>query len=526
MRRAVRAETQPWMPLLLGGLVLAAYSRIVALSSGTDALVGTFHDDAFYYFQIARNVAAGLGSTFDGIHATNGYHPLWMAVIVPLFGLVPGELGPVIAAGWLEALLCAAAAALLCAGLQRSVGTAAAALGALLVVAPPGAPAILRGGMESALLLVLLVAAWRAAGACNDAPGELRRWLTLGCILALAFLARLEAILFVPAALIVWRAELRRCKPAAAAVVAPSVISLAAFLLWNKAAFSVWLPISGAVKLTWTLRQTPTLMLSHALDIPWAGREALLRIFGAQAWSGVPPAVRLVYVCSIVALLVAAWRYRVRLAASLERAGVAFPVLGCLLMVLVGQALLGGLQPWQRVPLQLGTALVVAAWVAPYRRLAIVGSALLALVLCARPVREAIPESSSSYARWRVAAARWLEKNTAAEDRIGTWNAGMIGYFSRRHVVNLDGLVNDHVFLAEGIRGGRLGDYLDREGIGWIADQACDPDEDLPRYLARGGAADRAAEFELAAFLHAPSGCPGTAVWKRSRTEIGVRQPQ
>ncbi|MGZ4726103.1 MAG: hypothetical protein ACXWB2_00140, partial [Acidimicrobiales bacterium] len=38
-------------------------------------------DDAFYYFGIARNVAHGHGSTFDGIDPTNGYHPLWMLVL-------------------------------------------------------------------------------------------------------------------------------------------------------------------------------------------------------------------------------------------------------------------------------------------------------------------------------------------------------------------------------------------------------------------------------------------------------------
>ena len=36
-------------------------------------------DDSFYYFQIARNLAEGKFSTFDGgITQTNGYHPLWM----------------------------------------------------------------------------------------------------------------------------------------------------------------------------------------------------------------------------------------------------------------------------------------------------------------------------------------------------------------------------------------------------------------------------------------------------------------
>ena len=41
-------------------------------------------DDAFYYFQIARNIATGHNVTFDGETLTNGFHPLWRALLTPL----------------------------------------------------------------------------------------------------------------------------------------------------------------------------------------------------------------------------------------------------------------------------------------------------------------------------------------------------------------------------------------------------------------------------------------------------------
>ncbi len=43
---------------------------------------GIFEDDAYFYFQIARNILDLNQSTFDGISTTNGYHPLWMAILV------------------------------------------------------------------------------------------------------------------------------------------------------------------------------------------------------------------------------------------------------------------------------------------------------------------------------------------------------------------------------------------------------------------------------------------------------------
>lgn len=49
-------------------------------------------DDAFYYFKTAQNISEGAGITFDGIAPTNGFHPLWMLVCVPVFALARFDL--------------------------------------------------------------------------------------------------------------------------------------------------------------------------------------------------------------------------------------------------------------------------------------------------------------------------------------------------------------------------------------------------------------------------------------------------
>ena len=49
-------------------------------------------DDAYYYFKVAQNIGEGHGSTFDGINLTNGYHPLWMLVCIPIFTLARFDL--------------------------------------------------------------------------------------------------------------------------------------------------------------------------------------------------------------------------------------------------------------------------------------------------------------------------------------------------------------------------------------------------------------------------------------------------
>src|SRR5256885_14258752 len=41
-------------------------------------------EDTFFYFKIAENLAAGLGSTFHGYTPTNGYHPLWLLLVTAI----------------------------------------------------------------------------------------------------------------------------------------------------------------------------------------------------------------------------------------------------------------------------------------------------------------------------------------------------------------------------------------------------------------------------------------------------------
>lgn len=44
-----------------------------------------FADDAFYYFVVAQHIVHDGLSTFDGTTLTNGYHPLWMALLTVQF---------------------------------------------------------------------------------------------------------------------------------------------------------------------------------------------------------------------------------------------------------------------------------------------------------------------------------------------------------------------------------------------------------------------------------------------------------
>jgi len=100
MSRLLPAEIRWFLVVALPALVLIV---AMSLASTSWLVANVIPDDGFYYFKIARNIVEGAGSTFDGVEITNGYHPLWMVVILPLFALFGDD-----AAMRLSLMLCGA----------------------------------------------------------------------------------------------------------------------------------------------------------------------------------------------------------------------------------------------------------------------------------------------------------------------------------------------------------------------------------------------------------------------------------
>ncbi|HVN16175.1 MAG TPA: hypothetical protein VMT73_10585 [Anaerolineales bacterium] len=82
----------PWFEVILVIVVMAIH--IYAATSDAYNFPASWftRDDAYYYFKVAQNISEGHGSTFDGVGLTNGYHPLWMLVCIPIFALARFDL--------------------------------------------------------------------------------------------------------------------------------------------------------------------------------------------------------------------------------------------------------------------------------------------------------------------------------------------------------------------------------------------------------------------------------------------------
>lgn len=83
---------------------------------------------------------------------------------------------------------------------------------------------------------------------------------------------------------------------------------------------------------------------------------------------------------------------------------------------------------------------------------------------------------TSSFYFLRYEVGIWLRENVDEEAVIGSWNAGQIGYFSNRKVINLDGLINHISYYETIIRNENryssteFEDYLNKMNITYIVD--------------------------------------------------------
>lgn len=120
-----------WFELALIAVVMGVHIYAAFSAPHNFSMRWFVRDDAYYYFKVAQNISEGRGSTFDGINPTNGYHPLWTLVCVPIFALARFDLIlPLRVLLVVMAALSVAAAILLFRLLKKPVGEPIAMLAA------------------------------------------------------------------------------------------------------------------------------------------------------------------------------------------------------------------------------------------------------------------------------------------------------------------------------------------------------------------------------------------------------------
>ncbi|MFZ5879709.1 MAG: hypothetical protein ACOY0R_10085 [Chloroflexota bacterium] len=189
-----------WYEILLVAAVLAVH-LYAATSDAFNFPASWFtRDDAYYYFKVAQNITEGHGITFDGVSPTNGYHPLWMLVNIPIFALARFDLIlPLRILLMVQAALSAGTAVLI---FRLVKGTVSPALGVLasawwatdLYIHYAMYEYGLETGLASFTVGLLVYQLWKFERSWRTSTVDLRQVARLALVAALAMFSRLDLV--------------------------------------------------------------------------------------------------------------------------------------------------------------------------------------------------------------------------------------------------------------------------------------------------------------------------------------------
>ncbi len=388
-------------------------------------------DDSFYYFNTAVHAARGEGFTFDGIHPTNGFHPLWMYLLVPLaraFGSSIDTFARVVLT--VQVLLVWGGTAVL----VRTIAPRRGARSALFVMAlflNFYFAKVFVNGLESALQYACLCATIGCSWDLDDPEAVARAgkgrlvWLALLC--AATTLARLSAGVFSVATLtrVALRAPRGRARsgPALALMVMVYGLPVAAYFVTNYRDFGHWLPVSAAIKGAYRGVYTLPLLVTIAAALAVLGLVSRVapRAFPLAVYAG----VQTTFDAGVRGVLVPEIWYLVPHAAL------------ALITVLMARRLAPA---WSWTAVAVFASVTVWSWRVRLRS-----------------------DSYSSYTTAR-SVGRWIEHNTDPRAIAAGWDCGIVGAYSRRRLVNLDGLINSWQYKEQYLDTGREQAFIDTDG--------------------------------------------------------------
>ena len=463
------------------------------------------YDDAFYYFQIAYHMAEGRFSTFDGgLTRTNGYHPLWLFLLTP-FHWVFDKTEALFAVKAFEIMLIAGGAALV-AGAARVSRLPWILLFAMLPALYAQSGMVV--GLEAALGLFTL--ALLLLIACLFARDPARwRWTLAAVAFALPW-ARLEYVaiaLAVAAALcfLEWsnrlpgrssggwdgqrpnRAGAHSWRWQTAVPLAAAMAGVLLYFVYNGIVFGGVVPVSGAIK--------------QAMSHPTWGEDGYSLAGNFHAFAQTEAFDdELLIALEICAYALLVWwlsgSFRTRegrllLAFMVGAFGLAASHLAKFAQNVLFMAPPYGLADWHFVPAYLMKALAVpvrcfvgiyvfrCALAAETRSaidiLCMAGGVALGVVLLARadfaaPFRFVDERSTATdlgtnlHSYMGVLAMNRLLPENAS---VGSWDSGLVGYFARFPVMNLDGLANSYDYKRAKAEG--IGVFDRRLGLSYFA---------------------------------------------------------
>jgi hypothetical protein len=463
-------------PLTLAALVLASsvFTTWLAWQPVEHIVAYYVSDDAFYYFQTARTITDGGGVSVDGEVWANGFHPLWLLILLPIYALPIGDQTAVHLALTISGAVVALSAIPLYAvarrlGISQLVSIAVAALYLMHPVVLYMSVNGLETGVNLAIFVVLLYAFVR----CWQEP-QPRNEIFVSAVAGVLVLSRTDY--GITAAIILFALVLRARAEAGslARLAIPAIAITAPWFVWNIAVFGS--PLQGSAgAIPYVEHQffphpdaSAAELIRYALGQIRADTEVLSYVYFTRTLDSGWFAAGAIALLVVASMAVAYAYARCRVPLML----LAIPAAGLIAQFLVHAGIRWYMREWYLVAtfpvLALLLGMVVDSLVGSRARL--LAPALVGVVLIATAVKAEHTYTHAWYGLQpdMLEASRWIDAETPPDARVGAFNSGIVGYFSHRTTVNLDGVMNPDAFDA--IKRRRVAAYVDEREIDYIAD--------------------------------------------------------
>lgn len=454
-------------------LLVWGYRLVLHLISSPRQLVSLMPDDSSYYFLVANHIAMGVGSTFDGVNMTNGYHPLWMMICTLLAWMTGG--------GAIESAAGMVFYARILLVVQMCIGLAAVLMVwtavRRLTFLPPASAAVvpllfalpwqlyaMGDGLESALTLLFWAGMFYFLPRLKPFTGKVGGDdFAFGALLSIGFLARLDhAILCVAIAIVAIGLQCTGRFPGEHGEgrrpwlefllktflwAFPVVMTAALYFGINHVYFDSMTPISGKLK---SSAPEPGFYHQWLLQYPVSflfGAVVVLGVVLAGKRLSTDPDLRLVLYCSA-----------------------AFVVLHGLNTILFMR---WAVHVWHFTGWYVPLAIVVAvlASTIPVGRVFTAGVVCFGIAAIALNFVFLAGREGRAFQARSFDAALWTRENITDGRIIGMSDSGVFGAFRGGAVVNLDGVINNRAYQDALVEGG-LEFYLEESGVDFIAHHA------------------------------------------------------
>jgi len=466
--------------LLLTILGLGLLPRLAFIFKGPYSIIRILPDDCFYYLKTCQYIAAGQGSTFDGIHLTNGYHPLWMVITTALAFFIHNPLVLLKAALGLSILASCFSTIVLYKLLKKITDIWWLPLvGSSLYFFNPQAITNSMDTLGTTVSTLLFITAVYITVLHIINKNKIKRLIPLlGVVLGLLFLARTDNVFYIIVFffIAIYQNQKQLRLKSALILTGTTALVISPWLVWNLIRFGSFMQSQG-LALPFLRQQTYLLggksQLAMLLVSCWYFLDFLFKELPSKLGFATVFFPVSIFVLSLF-IIGLRWRGK-----ELQEAQIIHNTVKLVLFLyLAGICLVFSHTFWRWFPRNwyfdqliilsaffLGLTLIILDAKRLFPRLAklfypeadpastflrTVVSVIIVVLLLLSLLRGTGQLIKGDYF-WQTEmldAAYWLKDNSRKDDVAAAFNAGIISFFSERRVVNLDGAINNAAYDA------------------------------------------------------------------------------